>query len=84
MPSYRVFHNTNDFGESWWVYAVDEWDARDQIARTFGIDAQNRIRYQCREDASVRPELNIIIDAQGRLTPTKLPNSVYRRWRDPI
>jgi hypothetical protein len=74
MPTFNLYRETSGVEECWWVYAVDEWDARDQIERTLGFNAHCRISYQCNEDVGMRAPLNVIIDSNGRNTSVKGPD----------
>ncbi|WP_158808196.1 hypothetical protein [Beijerinckia sp. L45] len=62
--------------ETFWVYAIDEWDARDQIARTLKLDVHNERRFDCAEAPNLRLELDVIVHRDGTRTGIVRPPSL--------
>jgi hypothetical protein len=74
MPTYNLYREAAGTDECWWVYALDEWDARDQIERTLGIDAQNAALYECNEDVGLTVPLHVIVGGNGKKTNVRGPD----------
>jgi hypothetical protein len=54
MPTFRIWNRTHTpDADMVWVYAIDEWDARNQIADTLCLDAHDEIAFACEQDDSV-------------------------------
>ncbi|WP_158811018.1 hypothetical protein [Beijerinckia sp. L45] len=73
MPTFAVWPLDAADTDSFWVYAIDDWDARAQVSTTLGIDAHNEARYACDEDNRFRPPLNVIVHSGGELTGVAEP-----------
>jgi hypothetical protein len=73
MPTFYVWPIEPGDQESFWVYAIDDWDARSQIATALGIEANDEASYGCAEDNRFTPPLNIIVHSCGELTGVRDP-----------
>ncbi|WP_158809685.1 hypothetical protein [Beijerinckia sp. L45] len=73
MPNYVVRRNGDSDPDRMWVYAVDEWDAREQIASTLQVDAHNSKAYECREEQDFKVPLDMILHESGEWTEVALP-----------
>ena len=68
MPTFALQPTDTADHDRFWVYAIDDWDARSQIAAALGIDAHDETRFCCDEDNRFRPPLNVIVHSSGELT----------------
>ena len=76
MPTFRVWpREPTDDDDVFWVYALDDWDARHQITVTLGFDTQDKARYACEEDAIVTVPLNHIAHKDGKFTVCPTPDA---------
>jgi hypothetical protein len=73
MPNFFVHPTTQAKDDGFWVYGVDEWDARNQIAHTLRLDAHNESVFSCREDTRFKVPLNLILHATGEWTEVATP-----------
>jgi hypothetical protein len=77
MPTYRVWHLGPDGDdETVWVYAVDDWDAREQVAATLGLAAHDAATFGCEEDGRMVMPLNLIVHKNGELFEIAKPASI--------
>jgi hypothetical protein len=52
MPTYSV-RSVLVEEDSFWIYGIDEWDARNQIEMTLGLDAHNDRFFKCNEEPHI-------------------------------
>lgn len=72
MPAFFLWNVERKDDEYYWVYGVDEWDARDQIARTLGLNVESESAYGCIETSDLIPDLGVIVHKDG--TKTHIPD----------
>ncbi|WP_158807911.1 hypothetical protein [Beijerinckia sp. L45] len=77
MPTYIFKGRPDDVKQTWWIYAIDDWDARDQIARTLRIQAHDETLYTCKIDYTRRLPLDVILDCDGNATAVKRPMQLF-------
>jgi hypothetical protein len=58
---------------SYWVYALDEWDARDQITRALCIDANDETLFVVIEIVGLSMPLDLIRHSTGEWTTVPVP-----------
>jgi hypothetical protein len=68
MPTFALRPRGTSDEDSFWVYAIDDWDARAQIASSLGIAAHDETLFGCEEDNRFKPPLNVIVHSTGELT----------------
>jgi hypothetical protein len=74
MPTYALWPlDAAADDDRFWVYAIDDWDARAQVAASLGLDAHDETRFGCNEDNRFRPPLNVIVHSSGELTGVQDP-----------
>lgn len=73
MPAFELWALDRDNGDRLRVYAIDEWDARDQVTSALGVPAQDEAMYACAEKDGFKPPLNVIVHANGEQTPVPEP-----------
>jgi hypothetical protein len=74
MPAFFVWNIERKDEEHYWVYGVDEWDARDQIARSLRMDVVTTDAYGCVETRDFIPDLGVVVLADGSSTPIPDPS----------
>ena len=79
MPTFFVWPLGHEEEDRFWVYAIDDWDARAQVASTLGIEAHDETAYGCREDNRFTSPLNVIIHANGERTEVPEPPQIRAR-----
>lgn len=82
MPNYVLCEIGSSEAENIWVYALDEWDAREQIATTLQLDAHNSDAFLCRVDARFKLPLRMILHASGEWTEVATPQQLRMVRKD--
>ena len=65
MPNFFVWPRARTNADGFWVYALDAFDARDQIQLTLKIDTHDEQSYGCKEDDRFKVPLNLILQTSG-------------------
>jgi hypothetical protein len=68
MPNYIVWPKAVSDARCHWVYAVDEWDAREQVGTTLHVDAHDKKSFGCQIDARFKTPLSIVLHSSGDWT----------------
>ena len=79
MPTFFVWPLSHEKEDRFWVYAIDDWDARAQVASTLGIDAHDESTFGCKEDDRFSAPLNVIVHANGERTEVPEPPQIRER-----
>jgi hypothetical protein len=73
MPTFHVWPVGQSDCDSFWIYAVDELDARDQIASTLRIASLDETLFGAGEVTRFIMPLNKILHSSGEWTQVPLP-----------
>lgn len=73
MPNFYVWPMGQADEDSFWVYAVDDLDAREQIASTLRVDARCDKTFGCEQDNRFKVPLNMILHSTGEWTEVPSP-----------
>lgn len=76
MPNFHVSAKGEIDHDSFWVYAIDDFDAREQIASTLCVNAHDEDDYDCVEDGRFRMPLNLILHNSGEWTEVATPRQL--------
>lgn len=76
MPTFLICPVDDMDCDSFWVYALDDFDAREQIARTLRVDASDEGRFEASEVTLFKMPLNIILHSSGEWTQVPAPKEV--------
>ncbi|WP_158807898.1 hypothetical protein [Beijerinckia sp. L45] len=76
MPNFYLWPKPPARGDSYWVYGIDAWDARDQIATTLGLAARDDEAFGCHEDDRFKAPLNTIVHDTGEWTEVSVPHQL--------
>jgi hypothetical protein len=82
MPTFYVWPRCETEHDSFWIYAIDDFDARQQIASTLKIDSNNEDIFGCDEDHRFKMPLNKILHNSGEWTEVPPPVSLEREADD--
>ncbi|WP_158808790.1 hypothetical protein [Beijerinckia sp. L45] len=76
MPNFHVWPMGQTDHDSFWVYAIDDFDAREQIAATLRLNAHDEDEYGCVEDNRFKMPLNLILHDSGEWTEVATPQQL--------
>ena len=79
MPNFYVWPTGPTQDDSFWIYAVDDVDARDQIASTLSVDARCERAFGCQQDDRFKVPLNMILHSTGEWTEVPKPSEYCDR-----
>jgi hypothetical protein len=81
MPNFYVWPTGRPGDDSFWVYAIDDFDARDQISTTLHLRAHCEESFGCEVDSRFKLPLNKILHSTGEWTEVPVPASLCDRVR---
>jgi hypothetical protein len=76
MPNFYVWPKALADDDRFWVYAIDDFDAREQIASTLCVNAHDENLYDCVEDSRFKMPLNLILHNSGEWTEVATPKQL--------
>ncbi|WP_158811396.1 hypothetical protein [Beijerinckia sp. L45] len=79
MPNFYVWPMGQANEDSFWIYALDDFDARDQIASTLSVDAHCEKTFGCEQDDRFKVPLNMILHSTGEWTQVPDPRGCCDR-----
>lgn len=79
LPTFRIWAAHRTDGTTLWVYAIDEFDARQQIASTLRLDAHDEFKFHCSEDDRFKMPLNKILHSNGEWMEVPPPRIAPKR-----
>lgn len=82
MPTFRVWSLRESDGEFFWVHAIDDFDARDQVSRALNVAALDECLFGSEQDRRFKLPLNRIMHSCGEWTEVPLPNMLRCRPHD--
>jgi hypothetical protein len=73
MPNFHVWSMGQTEDHRFWIYAIDDFDARDQIASTLRVNAHCEETFGCEQDDRFKVPLNMILHSTGEWTEVPAP-----------
>jgi hypothetical protein len=73
MPNFYVWSRDNCGEDAFWVYAIDDWDARNQVSEALALPTHDAFLFGCKEDNRFKTPLDVIIHATGERTQVPAP-----------